>query len=291
MLFTATKLQRLLVGSTLPPTLPPPTQLHLSPPTAPSLPPLVLQTKAQTRTFHLGATYPLIPPSSLKHIFPLFEPRDLDLLVYWSIPSQDRQGHVLISGMAPGPGESIFLGLDQGEQGEAERVVRSMFEQTDVAKKALGRSVLGGVLGREEDSVRVTVTGGASASASFDVERGEGKVPRLVNVRYTLSNTSTSLSARVTFSLHHEPAPTRLMLPSFAGPLSTTLILRPCEAKVFETRFVAARAGTYDLGGCWGLEVETGVVVGGEAGEEDGWKGRGKWFEQRGVEERGVVVR
>jgi len=60
--------------------------------------------------------------------------------------------------MTPGPSESIFLGLEV-DGGKGERVVRSMFEATDTAKKALASSILDGRLGLEEDPVRVSVVG------------------------------------------------------------------------------------------------------------------------------------
>lgn len=120
-----------------------------------------MTTKRDTRLLSLSTQYPLIPTSDLGHVFPLFEPRDLDIVVFWEIPPsstnpEKREGYVVVSGMSPGPSESIFLGLEEAEGG-GERVVRSMFEATDTAKKALARSVLEGRLGVEEDPVVVNV--------------------------------------------------------------------------------------------------------------------------------------
>lgn len=142
MRFTAAKLQRLLSGSAMDLTPPPSTSLYLSTLNAnadsrssssPLTLPLLLAIKTKRKLAALSQAYPLITQSDARHIFPLFEPRDLDIVVHWKMPAEGRSGALILPTAVIGPHESIFLGLDDEEAGG--RVIRSMFEATDVAKK------------------------------------------------------------------------------------------------------------------------------------------------------------
>lgn len=162
LLFTATKLRQMLSGKLDTETRPPPVDLATSPSASGGLvdlassplQPLLLTQLSALRSNYLSAQYPLVPTSDFDSIFPLIEPRDIVILIFFALPSLNAQGHLVIGGLSPGPSESIFLGLEERDAGKG---VRSMFEQTDKDKWALAESVLEGPLGREDDPIRLNV--------------------------------------------------------------------------------------------------------------------------------------
>lgn len=187
--FTALKLQQLLAGQTLKGSpVPPSAHLHTSsffsssssslsssPHFSPQLLSLLLADKRAARLADLANQYPLIPPDDVQLVFPLFEPKELDLIVFWETEdatssSEDqsthlREGHILFTGMEVGPSQSIFLDIASAGEVADGHVVRSMFEATDVAKRALGESVLSGRLAVEEDPLRVHIRGPSARGA------------------------------------------------------------------------------------------------------------------------------
>ena len=192
--------------------------------------PLLLAQLSTLRRTTLKAQYPLIPQADLSAVFTLLEPRDIVLVIFYRLPGRAGlpEGHLVISGLSPGPSESIFLDdLAGASDAGSAKGVRSLFEQTDQARWALAESVLDGPLGREDDPVRLEVT---SESDAVDWDFTDGCVPfprsmvvvtsaltRLASVyagsrpcplavSYTLTNTSARLSARVNLTLL-APAP------------------------------------------------------------------------------------
>lgn len=72
--------------------------------------------------------YPRLPPSSYHHIFPLFNPSALDLLVFWEIPSSNRTGFILVPGLLLGASHAPMMEAIQ--ELEQKKVIRSMFAET-----------------------------------------------------------------------------------------------------------------------------------------------------------------
>ena len=88
-------------------------------------------------------------------VFPLYNPASLDVLVFWEVPSQQRSGHVLVSGLTLGA-EHADLGsiIDEAESA---KVKRSMYAETQREKVEVMRAVRGGEWNVNSNPVVVSV--------------------------------------------------------------------------------------------------------------------------------------
>ena len=69
-----------------------------------------------------------IPPASHPSIFPLYNPTSLDMIVFWTIPSQNISGHINVHGITLGAGHAALDGII--EETESTKVKRSMYAET-----------------------------------------------------------------------------------------------------------------------------------------------------------------
>ncbi|CED84527.1 Protein with predicted involvement in meiosis (GSG1) [Phaffia rhodozyma] len=283
--FTARKLQQLLAGSSDLASIPSPTSLLQSPsiPTSlidttnSDLLPLILSHLRHSKLQSLVSQYPLIPSTNLHAIFPLFGPSDVSMLVFWEISSQNRAGHVVVPISSVGPSESIFLRSEDKEDGA--RVVRSMFEATDNAKRALMDCVLSGPLGIEDDPVVVAIEVD-SEFARHPFSQGPCRIP--VNIQ--IHNTSINLATRVMLKLVDPNPSSRHASGFYTDDLNHQSILPPSSSTSFPATFWAPVPGVYNLSS-WTLVVETGEI---ESGDEDQavepiWSRTRVQFQQNGL--------
>ncbi|KAL8283651.1 hypothetical protein RQP46_005446 [Phenoliferia psychrophenolica] len=64
----------------------------------------ILQTHTQLRHRSLSDQLPTIDPTLHRHLFPLFNPRSIDLVVFWTIPSTGASGHHHLADIPLGAG-------------------------------------------------------------------------------------------------------------------------------------------------------------------------------------------
>lgn len=119
----------------------------------------------------LSQQFPSMSSSDRERIFPLYEPRDVDILVRWSLSSSSdspsiapRTGQLFIFGLSLGPRHNQLRELTGG--GGA--AIRSMYAQTAREKKALLDNLLASRLSLEEDPLLVRVKIESREKHDFD---------------------------------------------------------------------------------------------------------------------------
>ena len=116
---------------------------------------LVRQNKRKLVRQSLSTAYPSTPSASHHAIFPLYNPASLDALVFWEIPSQDRSGHVLVSGLTLGAEHGDLGGII--EEAESAKVKRIMYAETQKEKMEVMQAVKGGEWNVNSNPVVVSV--------------------------------------------------------------------------------------------------------------------------------------
>jgi hypothetical protein len=84
--------------------------------------------KRNAVTQSLSHTHPYIPGHLYPFIFPLYNPASVDLVVFWDIPSEQRSGHISISGITLGAEHAPMKEVI--EVAETAKVKRSMYAET-----------------------------------------------------------------------------------------------------------------------------------------------------------------
>src|ERR1700742_4930669 len=89
---------------------------------------LIHQSRRNAIVRHITAYYSHIPPRLYPYIFPLYHPYATDLLLHWSIPSEERSGFLLAHGPALGAGHGALDTIIQ--RVEQTTVKRAMYAET-----------------------------------------------------------------------------------------------------------------------------------------------------------------
>lgn len=77
---------------------------------------------------YLRRSYPHIPSETHPFIFPLYHPRSVDIVLFWSLPSLGRSGHVTVRAGNIGVDHAVLR--DIVELAENAKSVRSMYAET-----------------------------------------------------------------------------------------------------------------------------------------------------------------
>jgi len=85
-----------------------------------------MNSRVQWRSNTLINQFPFISSNKYQNIFTLYNTNDVDLALYWSIPSLQRQGHHYIVGINLGVQQNPFQGLNISSSASN----RALFEQT-----------------------------------------------------------------------------------------------------------------------------------------------------------------
>ena len=98
--------------------------------------------------------HPYITPALHPYIFPLYHPRSLDVLIFWDIPSTERSGHVLISGVNVGAEHGALNALIQEIQ--ELKVKRSMYAETEIERSNILKAIRASEWNAEMNPVSLT---------------------------------------------------------------------------------------------------------------------------------------
>jgi trafficking protein particle complex subunit 8 len=109
--------------------------------------------------------HPHIPALSHPSIFPLYNPTSTDIVVFWEIPSQQRSGHLLLSGIALGSGHAALQGII--EDAEGLKVRRSMYAETRREKEEILDAIRRSEWNVEMNPIVVDVQGGVRIEHDF----------------------------------------------------------------------------------------------------------------------------
>jgi hypothetical protein len=85
--------------------------------------------------------HPYIPSESYPSIFPLYNPSSVDFVIFWEIPTQQRFGHIIASGITLGATHAPLK--DIIAEAESAKVKRSMYAETQREKMEVLDAVRG----------------------------------------------------------------------------------------------------------------------------------------------------
>ncbi|KAI1793952.1 ER-golgi trafficking TRAPP I complex 85 kDa subunit-domain-containing protein [Ganoderma leucocontextum] len=212
--------------------------------------------KCGRRTMTAQATasaHPDIPTRLHGSIFPLYNPSNVDIVVFWELPAQKRAGHILLQGPTLGAHHAGLLEIIH--VAEKMKVKRSMFAETQREREAILHSVKNCEWNMETDPMLVLVKDGTVVEHNF--RQGPCHVP----IAFTLRNLSLTHPARATLKLVEPPAAdglsSDLLPPPYAGRLMHRYILAPSQSTIVHAKLWATRPGCFALSS-WTVETEVG---------------------------------
>jgi len=207
--------------------------------------------RRNTAAHAIAAAHEQIPSQLHSSIFPLYHPHSVDFVAFWEIPSQDRSGHVLFSGLRLGASHAALREVI--EEAENAKVKRSMYAETHRKRQEILAAARRCEWNAEMDPLEVVVQDGMAVEHDFS--RG----PCHAIVAFSIRNHSLTHPAKYTikFSSKQDAYPTSsdLLPPQYAGRLTHRGQLMPLESAVIHTKLLVSRPGTYALDG-WQLYTE-----------------------------------
>ncbi|EMD42167.1 hypothetical protein CERSUDRAFT_90771 [Gelatoporia subvermispora B] len=200
-----------------------------------------------------AASHPYIPANTHQHIFPLYHPSAVDIVVFWESATQDRSGLILLPGVTLGASHAPLQEII--EEAENTKVKRSMYAETQRERLDILQAVRDCQWNAEMDPVVVAVQDGAELAHDFT------KGPCHAPVIFTLRNVSLTNPCRVVLRLSTaQPRGTEnsaLLPPHYAGRLTHRTVLAPSESATLRAKLWITRPGCYALD-CWTVETEVG---------------------------------
>ncbi|RIB08725.1 ER-golgi trafficking TRAPP I complex 85 kDa subunit-domain-containing protein [Gigaspora rosea] len=213
-----------------------------------------LNSRVQWRTNTLINNFPVIPASKHCALFPLYNTNDVDLSLYWNIPTLSRQGHHYIIGINLGVQQNPFL-----SQNITTIQSRTLFEQTVRERNALINSLLKNKNFKDESPLKL-VTQCTDVYEHDFRNRSFCVVPIKISVKncswnrrigYTLEMLSSDRNETSRSTLHKSVYPTVFQ---WTGPTSKYSILSANEEQTYIFKACFVRPGVYDVNR-WRLTV------------------------------------
>ncbi|KIY45752.1 hypothetical protein FISHEDRAFT_66805 [Fistulina hepatica ATCC 64428] len=248
--FVTRKLRSLLLGEEVDVSEPPPIDIlcsHVAEARA-SFAPSIVRHLLETERRNLAAqsvkiSHPLIPSRIHRSIFPIYNPRCIDFLFFWRIPSTQRSGYLLVSDLLIGASHSMLSGIiDEAESG---KVKRSMYAETQRERLEVLDTVRTSPWNAEMNPLVLSVQKSVQLEHSF--ARGALRLP----VSFTVRNFSLTHACRR--DCRHFQAP------SYCGRITFRGSLEPGQLATVRPSLWITRPGVYGLGG-W--QIETTVLAG-----------------------------
>ncbi|KAL0579376.1 hypothetical protein V5O48_002652 [Marasmius crinis-equi] len=218
----------------------------------PNLRRFIFSRKRHSMTRSIRLCHPHIPPATHRCIFPLYNPAALDVLLSWSIPSEGRSGHLMISDLNVGAGHAALRGLL--EESENAKTTRSMYSETRQERLEMFQAIRDSEWNVEMNPLVVHVT--TPHVVKHDFSRGPCNTAATIYIRNYSSTLSSQFTLKLsgdpdlysTLSNDDSPAP-------YMGRMSHRGTLAPHEDTSVQARLWITRPGSYVLGG-WRLETE-----------------------------------
>ncbi|KAJ3870264.1 ER-golgi trafficking TRAPP I complex 85 kDa subunit-domain-containing protein [Lentinula novae-zelandiae] len=196
------------------------------------------------------ASYPHIPSHTHPHIFPLFNPAALDVLVFWEIPAENRSGNILISGLNLGATHSPLRDIIRSA--ENSKITRSMYAETQRKKEEILEDIRNSEWNMEMNPLHVIIH---TNDVSHDFATG----PYRLRVHFTVRNYSATLQSRFTLNLNDtvesKPSPSDEQAIIYSGRLTFRAKLEPSHHTALVATAWIKRPGTYVVG-AWCMETE-----------------------------------
>jgi len=262
--FAAERLLEVLTGQPIQPSCPPDIDIlcsqlhagHLDEDKVKNVKPLLAFGRRYHVLQYLRMTYPLIPSSAYPQIFPLFHPLAADLLVSWCIPSSDRSGHILLSGLKLGAEHAVLQDTIQSVQDAKKK--RIAFAETHQDREEMLVSVQDSEWNAEMSPLVLSAT--CAQSVDHDFTSG----PCIVPVDFKLRNYSASHDVRYLLRLSCPDVviPNGFLAPSYTGRKTIRGTLKPLQTEIATAKMWVARPGAYFVG-CWQAQTEVLASEGG----------------------------
>ncbi|KAJ7071158.1 ER-golgi trafficking TRAPP I complex 85 kDa subunit-domain-containing protein [Mycena amicta] len=195
----------------------------------------------------LATKHPHIPPRSYASTFPLHNPNSVDVVVSWTISSQERHGHLYVSGVTLGASHAALK--EMIDEAEGAKVKRSMYAETQRQRQELVESLRHSEWNTEMNPIVLTRE---EKPLSHQFSNG----PCQLAIPLRLRNYSATLISRYVLRLGSElPSAPDVLPPSYTGRVTYRGSLGPLECVEITPRIWVACPGTYALSG-WRLETE-----------------------------------
>ncbi|CAG8579158.1 12018_t:CDS:10 [Diversispora eburnea] len=211
-----------------------------------------LNSRVQWRTNTLINNFPIISPNKHPSIFTLYNTNDVDLALYWNIPTLSRQGHHYIIG--------INLGVQQNpfQSKIMKSTNRALFEQTVRERAALANSLLKNKNFKDESPLKLVIQCDDYFEHDFQNQRF-----CVVNVKISIKN--CSWNKRIGFTLEllsseNEPGKSSLHKSTYptvfhwTGSTYKYAILSTEEVQTYLFKACFIRPGVYEINR-WRLAV------------------------------------
>ncbi|PFH54797.1 hypothetical protein AMATHDRAFT_135105 [Amanita thiersii Skay4041] len=196
----------------------------------------------------IAQTHPHIPINLWPAIFPLYHPFSVDIVVLWTIPQQNRSGHVLLPGLMLGGGHGALSEAIEGA--EVAKVTRTIYAETQRERTEFLRALKNSEWNIEADPLSVVIRD--LGDIRHDFSRG----PCCVQIPITLRNHSlTHISKYILRFPTAQEHFTSSSTPSYSGHLTFRGILRPTQSATINPKLWIMFPGSYNLAG-WHLETE-----------------------------------
>ncbi|KAH6916862.1 ER-golgi trafficking TRAPP I complex 85 kDa subunit-domain-containing protein [Coprinopsis sp. MPI-PUGE-AT-0042] len=200
--------------------------------------------------------HPHIPEDSHPQIFPLYNPASVDVVVFWSMPAQKREGHIVAYGVRLGATHGALEEIISFS--ENSKVKRSMYAETVREKVELIEGIRSSEWNADMDPTVATIQSG---EACYDFSKGPCHVPVNVIIR----NHSPLFAAKITFRLRsglhppQSPDSAAFTPAQYSGRLAFRCTLQPGEVTTLQPRILVDRAGLYSVGS---FVAETELLIG-----------------------------
>ncbi|TFK56961.1 hypothetical protein OE88DRAFT_1715773 [Heliocybe sulcata] len=229
-----------------------------------------------------AAQHPYIPASSHPYVFPLYSPATLDVVIFWEIPSQQRYGHISVSGLLLGAGHAALTEVI--EEAESEKVKRSMYAETHRERQQVLEAIRASEWNAEMNPVVVRVEDGQQLQHDF------AKGGYLTPVTFVLRNYSVTHPARFVLRLKQDNTPAQspsiLLPPQYSGRLAYRGRLEPSQLATVRAKMWLSRPGAYALRG-WQVETEVEEVDSDEKGRK---RTRHRYLQGPALADRSCIV-
>ncbi|SCZ90825.1 BZ3500_MvSof-1268-A1-R1_Chr1-3g02288 [Microbotryum saponariae] len=213
--------------------------------TSSSLLPSLLRTHTVLRHDSLSTQFRTIDRALHPHLFPLFNPRSLDLVIFWSSPSLDLQGHHHLADIPFGAGSNVLKSVLE----TAELKAGGLYAESQRERTALLGALRRSEMGVQENAVSVMLQVDENLVHDF------GKGPCTVPVTYQIRNLSPSQAFDYTLIL--APSETRSTTSLvYSGSLTHRGLVPPLGLGTVATQLWIMRQGIFDVGG-WTISVKS----------------------------------
>ncbi|KAF7306800.1 hypothetical protein MIND_00471700 [Mycena indigotica] len=196
----------------------------------------------------LATKHPQIPPESYALTFPLHHPNGIDVIVSWSIPAQERHGHVFVTGVTLGASHAALR--DIIDEAESAKVKRSMYAETQREREELVDSLRHSQWNTEMNPL---VVFREEKPISHPFSDG----PRQLPIPLKLRNYSSTHTSRYVLQARPDTQPSSpdVLPPAYVGRVTYRGTIGPLECIKITPKIWVTCPGTYALSG-WRLETE-----------------------------------